>query len=238
MRFGFISFFLVLGGAGLAACGSGGGSLTSSDYDVNEGTYDPVPSIDALPASINPSTYTPVPGSYDTPPGQDEAAGGGTGATIDSVCAELGSDVLGINCPVTVDADPGAGRNDQDAGPPPPVTVVSPAECASACVTAGKKLPCASQFASAFACILDRVELSCDLLKDFSDQDQLKQQLGVVCQTSLLEYAACLDGTSAQNEPPPGDTCVPNGCARCADECARCKCRNNGDATSCTDMCP
>lgn len=236
MRFGFISLFLVLGATGLAACGSGGGSLTPSDSHANEGTYEPVPSIDALPASINPSTYTPTPGSYDAPPGQANAAGVGTGASIDSVCAELCSDVLGLNCPVTVDAsDPG--HNDQDAAPPPPVTVVSPAECTSACATAGEKLPCASEFASAFACILDHVTLSCDLLKDFSDQDQLKQQLGTVCQTSLVEYAACLDGTSAQNEPPPGDTCTSNSCSRCPDDCTRCLCRNDANPANCTTMC-
>jgi len=241
MRFGFISLVLALGSAGLAGCGSGGGSLGPTDSHPNDGTYESVPSIDTLPASINPTTYTPPPGSYDAPPGQENAGGIGVGATIDSVCAELCSDVLGLGCTVTGDSftsDPGNGENtDPNTPSTPPNTIAVPAECASACVQAEAKEPCPNELASAFSCILDHVELTCDLLKDTSDQETLDQQLAVTCQTALLAYTACRDGQPQAQEPPPQDTCTPNSCARCADACERCLCQQDGDASACTMMC-
>lgn len=240
MRFGSLSLLLALGSAGLAACG-GGGSLGPTDSQPNEGSYQSVPSIDALPASINPTTYTPPPGSYDAPPGQENAGGIGVGATLESVCAELCSDVLGLGCTVTGDSfasDPGKGENTDPNTPPAPAnTLAVPAECASACVQAEAKEACPNELASAFACVLDHVVLTCDLLKDTSDQAHFDQQLAVSCQTALLAYTACHDAQPRAQEPPPQDSCTPNSCARCPDACERCKCQHDGDASACM-MCP
>jgi hypothetical protein len=200
-----------------------------------------MPSIDALPASINPTTYTPAPGSYDAPPGQENAGGIGVGATIDSVCAELCSDVLGLGCSVTdqsFSSDQGQGQNtNADAPAASSNTVASPAECASACVQAEAKEACPNELASAFSCILDHVVLTCDLLNDTSDQSSLDQELAVTCQTALLAYTACRDGQPQTQDPPPQDTCTPNSCARCPDACERCLCQHDGDPSACTMMC-
>jgi len=244
MRFGFISLVLALGSTGLAGCGGGGGSLTPTNARADEGGYASVPTIDALPASINPTTYTPPPSSYDAPPGQANAGGVGVGATLGSVCAELCADVLGLNCAVTNDsftddpkADPKPDQNgDPNAPAPPATTVVTPAECTDACVQAEAQEACPNELAAALSCILDHVVLTCDLLKDTSSQSSLNQDLVVSCQTPLLEYANCHD---AQPEPqePSGDTCTLNSCGRCTDPCERCVCQHDGDASACTMMC-
>ncbi len=251
MRFGFLSLVLALGSTGLAGCGSGGGSLGPTNSHADEGSYTSVPTIDALPASINPTTYTPPPSSYDAPPGQANAGGVGAGATLGSVCAELCSDVLGLNCTVTngtftddpkadQNGDPNGDQNgdpnaDQNAPAPAATTVVSPTECTNACVQAEAQEACPNELASALSCILAHVVLTCDLLNDTSSQSSLDQDLAANCQTPLLEYASCLD--AQPGEPPPGDTCTLNSCGRCTDPCERCICQHDGDDSACTTMC-
>jgi hypothetical protein len=232
----------LLGVVGTAGCGGGGGSLTTTSSQTSEGAYDPVPSIDALPPAINPTTYQAPPGTYDSPPGQTNAGGVGAGATIASVCSELCTTVLSLNCPVKSDSfssqsssanSNGNGNGNQDANPQPaPTTIVTPDACTAACVQAETTKPCPNEMAAAMSCILDHVQLSCDLLAAASDQQTLAADLAVSCQTALLDYVSCRDAQQA-----PEQTCVPNSCMHCADGCARCACQNNGDRSNCR-MCP
>jgi hypothetical protein len=98
---------------------------------------------------------------------------------------------------------------------------------------------CPNELASALSCILEHVVLTCDLLSDDSDQASLDPALATSCGTPLLDYASCHDAKSQDGEPPPGDACTPNSCARCPDDCERCLCQHeeDGDVSSCTTMC-
>jgi hypothetical protein len=189
MRFGPVSLLVTLGMLGISGCGSGGGALNSNGAPQEEGAYQPIPSMDGLPPALNPSTYDMPKTTYETPPGQTNAGGVGTGATLESACSDICTQALALDCPDT-SANPvpaadgtggtGGGNNGNNGnsgngngggnGNATPSQASSTgvnsgdfADCSSACVQAFSQVPCPDQFAAALACLFDHVKLTCDL---------------------------------------------------------------------------
>lgn len=247
MRFGSISLLSLVGLLGVA-CGSSGGApvATGSGAPGNgDASYQSPPSTYEPPAALNPRTYEPPPGSYDTPPGQSNAGGIGTGPSIGDVWTRVCNEVLALNCTFSTSGSDtgnngngngnGNGPGAKDPNPASPTTMASMSD-AQACAQAGEELatqiPCPSEFAAALSCILDNITLTCDLFSSASN-DSIDQNVAVTCQAPVLAFAQCEGATGGSSQPQPVTQCEYPSCVGCPGMCEMCLCQNNDDIQQC-----
>ncbi len=240
MRFGSISLLSLVGSMAVACGGGDGGAPVSvgsgapgngsTSYQAPPSTYEP-------PAALNPRTYEPPPGSYDSPPGQTNAGGIGTGPSLGDVWSRVCNEVLALNCDFSsAGDDSGNDGNGNGNGPSVPSTMSSMSD-AQACAEAGRALsteiPCPSEFAAALSCILDNITLTCDLFSSAADNESIDQSVAVTCQAPVLAFAQCEGSTSPPSQPQPVSQCEAPSCLACGDQCTTCLCQNNGDLDLC-----
>ncbi len=244
MRFGSISLLIVVGILGVS-CGSGGSGSAGGPALNDDTAYQTPPSNYEPPPALNPKTYEPPPGSYDTPPGQTNAGGIGTGPSIGDVWDRVCNEVLALNCDFSKlgsGNDTNSGNNGNTPRNGNDTTTMMPASSmtsAQACAQAGEQLaqsiPCPDEFAAALSCILDNITLTCDLFTSTADNQKIDQSIAVTCQAPLLAFAQC--DASTQPVAQPQGPCMPDSCLNCAGACDRCLCQNSGDAAPCNSIC-
>lgn len=222
MRFGTITLFVALGIAGTAACSGKGGAGTpgSGGPALNNGPYQAPPADYDSPPLPNPSSYDTPQTEYDPPPDQSEAGGTNGSSSVTQVCLRYCRDVLNLNCPIF------QGQ-------------ASAADCDTGCAELAVEIPCPGQFADAFACILDNLNLSCELFEEDADPNAFFDEEGLRrCEPALIAFASCA-GEIDQNppdDPPPGDYCTAPSCADCIDACEQCRC-GSGNDPACDSLC-
>jgi hypothetical protein len=243
MRFGSISLLSLVGLMGMACGGGDGGApvTTGSGTPGNgDASYQTPPSTYQPPTALNPRTYEPPPGSYDTPPGQTNAGGIGTGPSIGDVWTRVCNEVLALNCDFSNLDSGNDGNNGNGNGPSAVPSTMSSMSDAQACAQAGAALsteiPCPSEFAAALSCILDNITLTCDLFSSAADNDSIDQNVAVTCQAPVLAFAQCEGATGATSPPPPANQCETPSCIACPGDCERCLCENS-DAQYCNNIC-
>ena len=248
MRFGSISLLSLVGLMGVACGGGSGGAPVSTGNGTpgkSAASYDSPPSTYEPPAALNPRTYEPPPGSYDTPPGQSNAGGIGTGPSIGDVWTRVCNEVLALNCDFSNLASDSSGNgntgngngNGNGAKNPSAVSTMSSMSDAQACAQAGADLstqiPCPSEFAAALSCILDNITLTCDLFSSAANNDSIDQNVAVTCQAPVIAFAQCEGTTSGSSQPQPVTQCEAPSCIGCAGTCETCLCQNNDDIQLC-----
>lgn len=219
---------LVVGSFFSTACGSGTGVPSPGEaFQTPSGSDQSAPGTDQT-----------APGNDQTAPGDPQtggtSTGGGAAADCDALCAlaascgENQTDCVG-QCRYLVVASTVFGCGDETS---------AFLSCVSAAGVCSAETACSAQ-ADAFNTCFDNIDTSqlgptCTL----GDHCGGCQGKCDVCLCATSQDTAFCQPLCTDNNPPPPDTCTPNGdaCAGCLDTCSACMCTLN-DATACATYC-